>query len=84
MIRAIQNGLQGMRNASGLVDAAAGDIAKAGPSAAPAKTSTAAPVQQGTLPQDMVKLMVGRTSYDANARVVEAALETQSTLNKIV
>ena len=80
MISAIQSGVQGMERASDVVNNAASDIAHAA-----ASTTVSSPVPKevprGDIGQDMVNLMIGHRSYDANAKVVEVAAKM---LDKIV
>lgn len=80
MISALQTGVMGMERASDVVDRAAYGIANA---AAPPNTN-ASPlnaVEPPDLAQNMVNMMVGHRTYDANAKVIEVAAKM---LNKIV
>jgi flagellar hook-associated protein FlgK len=80
MISAIGNGVQGMERASDVVNNAASDIANA--AASPSGSSPAVKeVPRGDIGQDMVNLIIGHRSYDANAKVVEVAARM---LDKIV
>lgn len=73
MISAIQNGVQGLERASGLVNSASSKIAA--PSNLPTKNATPSGKASGDdLPQNMVNLAVGHKIYDANAKVVEVAV----------
>lgn len=71
MISAIQRGVQGMENASRLVDRAAEDISRAG---APPKAVSGTSGATGDMARDMVSMIIGHRTYDANARVVETAV----------
>ncbi len=85
MIRAIQSGFQGMQRAADLVDAAAADVASADTPAASQPSTSTSTVEIGDIPRDMVNLMVGRDTYDANAKVVEVAVGMlDRTLDKII
>ena len=70
MISAIQIGLQGMERASRVVDVAAADVAKGVP---PPNALAPASASRGDISTDMVNLMVGHRTYDANGKVVEVA-----------
>jgi flagellar hook protein FlgE len=80
MISALQNGVQGMERATEVVDTAASNIANA---ATPPNTKSppANGVSSGDIGQNMVNLMIGNRTYDANAKVVEIAARM---LDKIV
>ena len=86
MISAIQSGFQGMQNASKQVDDAAADISKGNTAAAPQTAAGPAPQpnQSPDIPGDMVGLLLGRATYDANAKVVVVAVKMQHQLDKIV
>lgn len=73
MINSIQSGAQGMERASKMVNTAAANIANA---AAPPNGAS-----HGDISQDMVGLIVGHKTYDANAKVVEVAARM---LDKVV
>ena len=70
MISTIQTGLQGMERASRVVDVAATDVAKG---VTPLNPRVSASASRGDISADMVNLMVGHKTYDANGKVVEAA-----------
>ncbi len=79
MISALRNGVQGMERASEVVNNAASDIANA--ASATGTSPAAKEVPRGDIGQDMINLMIGHRSYDANAKVVEVAARM---LDKIV
>ncbi len=70
MISTMRNGVQGMEKAADLVNAAASDISKA--AIHPKQNaSTAAP--ESDITRDVVNLVIGHRTYDANAKVIEVA-----------
>jgi flagellar hook protein FlgE len=79
MISALQNGVQGMERASDVVNTAASDIANA---ATPpnVKSPPSGGVSRGDIGQDMVSMVVGNRTYDANAKVVEVAARMLDTI----
>jgi flagellar hook protein FlgE len=73
MIGAIETGFLGMERATGVVDRAASGIAKT--------SSQTGESPDGDVAKNMANLIVGHTTYDANAKVIEVAARM---LDKIV
>jgi flagellar hook protein FlgE len=79
MIAALQNGVEGMQRASDMVDKASLNTANA---AAPSNNNPPASkaVSNGDIGQNMVNMMIGHSTYDANAKVVEVAANMLDTI----
>lgn len=72
MIGVLRNGVLGMSKASEMVDTAAGNIGKTGIRSNTSGTSSR-PVVEGDVARDSVNMIIGHRTYDANAKVAEAA-----------